>query len=108
MTEPRDPQDYGFKPPLTARRGAPPTREIGRLASQATPSMPPFARAHQLSSKGSVLARPADPFGRGRDGAGDGQGAGRANDAGREEGLDDPYPLFARDSLAQMRDRGSL
>ncbi len=25
MTDPRDPEDYGFKPPMTARRETPPT-----------------------------------------------------------------------------------
>ena len=54
MTEPRDPEDYGFKPPMTARRETPPTWTVGRLVSRATPSMPPRARARHFSSKGSV------------------------------------------------------
>lgn len=54
MTEPRDPEDYGFQPPITARREAPPTWTVGRLVSRATSSMPPRARARHFSSKGSV------------------------------------------------------
>lgn len=41
MTEPGDPEDSGFKPPMTARRETPPTWKIGRLVSRATLSMPP-------------------------------------------------------------------
>lgn len=54
MTEPRDPEDYGFKPPMTARRETPPIWKVGRLVSRATPSMPPRARARHFNAKGSV------------------------------------------------------
>jgi hypothetical protein len=54
MTEPQEPYDHSFKPPMTARRETPPTWQIGRLVSRATPAMPPRARARHFSSKGSV------------------------------------------------------
>jgi hypothetical protein len=54
MTEPRDPDDRLLRPPMTARREAPPTWPIDRLLGRATPSMPPRARARHFSAKGSV------------------------------------------------------
>lgn len=54
MIEPHDPDDHGFKPPMTARRETPPTWKVGRLVSRATPSMPPRARARHFNPKGSV------------------------------------------------------
>lgn len=54
MTKPGEPEDYGFKPPMTARREATPTWKAGRLVSRATPSMPPRARARHFNAKGSV------------------------------------------------------
>lgn len=54
MTGPREPEDYGFKPPMTARRETKPTSTVERLVSRATLSMPPRARARHFSSKGSV------------------------------------------------------
>lgn len=53
MTEPRDPDDRLLRPPMTARREAPPTWPVGRLLGRATPSMPPRARARHFSTKGS-------------------------------------------------------
>lgn len=54
MTDPRDPDDPSWKPPMTARRESPPTRWDGRLLNRATPSMPPRARALHFSSKSSA------------------------------------------------------
>lgn len=54
MTEPRDPEDYRLKPPMTARRETPRVGTWGRLLNRATPSMPPRARARHFNAKGSV------------------------------------------------------
>lgn len=54
MTEPRDPDLFDWRPPLTARREAPPTGLTARLVGRASPGMPPRARARHFSAKGSA------------------------------------------------------
>lgn len=54
MTEPHDPDDRLWRPPMTARRERPATWAAGRLLGRATPSMPSRARARHFSAKGSV------------------------------------------------------
>ncbi|WP_292228373.1 DUF3363 domain-containing protein [Brevundimonas sp.] len=54
MTEPREPDDHHFKPPMTARRETPRAGTWGRLLNRATPSMTPRARARHFNAKGSV------------------------------------------------------
>ena len=54
MTEPRDPDLFDWRPPLTARREAPPVGRTAGLVGQATPGMPPRARARHFSAKGSA------------------------------------------------------
>lgn len=54
MTDPREPDEPRFHPPMTARREAPRIGTWGRLLNRATPSMPPRARAHHFNAKGSV------------------------------------------------------
>ena len=54
MTEPRAPEDYGFRPPMTARRETLAIWKAGRFVSLATPSMPPRAKARPLNVRGSV------------------------------------------------------
>ena len=54
MTEPREPDDHTFRPPMTARRETPRVRTWDRLLNRATPSMPPRARARHFNAKGAV------------------------------------------------------
>ncbi|TAJ63994.1 DUF3363 domain-containing protein [Brevundimonas sp.] len=54
MTEPRDPDLFNWRPPLTARRETPPVGRTARLVGRATPGMPPRARARHFSAKGSA------------------------------------------------------
>ena len=93
MTEPRDPEDYGFKPPVPARRQPPPTWKIGRLVSRATPSMPPSARARHFAGKSSVQRVRHVRSAAGRTRRVMVKVRGRGDDAERQEGLDDPCPL---------------
>ncbi len=54
MTEPRDPDLFDWRPPLTARRETPPVGRTAGLVGRATPGMPPRARARHFSAKGSA------------------------------------------------------
>lgn len=54
MTEPCEPDEPRFRPPMTARRETPRIGTWGRLMNRATPSMPPRARARHFNAKGSV------------------------------------------------------
>jgi len=54
MTEPRDPDLFDWRPPLTARRETPPVGRTAGLVGRATPGMPPRARALHFSAKGSA------------------------------------------------------
>ncbi|HYD26492.1 DUF3363 domain-containing protein [Brevundimonas sp.] len=51
MTEPRDPDLFDWRPPLTARRETPPVGRTAGLVGRATPGMPPRARARHFSAK---------------------------------------------------------
>ena len=101
MTGPREPEDYGFKPPMTARRETKPTSTVERLVSRATLSNAAACESAAFLFKGFGSARPAGAFGGGWDAPGDGQGAGRANDAGRQDGADDPRTLCGHDTSAE-------
>lgn len=54
MTEPRDPDLFDWRPPLTARREKPPVARTAGQIGRATPGMPPRARARHFSAKGSA------------------------------------------------------
>ena len=54
MTEPRDPDLFDWRPPLTARRESPPVGRTAGMVGRATPGMSPRARARHFSAKGSA------------------------------------------------------
>jgi len=64
MTEHRDPDDYAFKSPMTARRETPPTSKVGHLVSRGG------YRCHRARERGTLMRRvpssAIDPSARGR------------------------------------------
>lgn len=59
MTEPRAPDLFDWRLPLTARRESPPVGRTAGIVGQATPGMPPRARARHFSAE--VSARRVRP-----------------------------------------------